>query len=131
MREILFRAKRKDNGEWVYGQYVHNKYPLVDHMEHRIFTGLPDGPFMQHYDVDPDTVGEFTGLLDKNGRKIFEDDIVVDRSYYHSPNHLVEWDYEAAGFIPFIGECGEYIDPKDCEVIGNIIENPKWWEVKA
>lgn len=73
MREILFRAKRIDNGEWVYGQYAYLLNARTEDGEpikHMIVDGTPFGQT-----VDPSTIGQYTGLTDKNGKKIFEGDI--------------------------------------------------------
>jgi uncharacterized phage protein (TIGR01671 family) len=74
-REILFRGKRLDNGKWAYGDLLHDWQDKGDcirqgaeHSECGIFA------------VDPATIGQFTGLTDKNGRRIFEGDIVRRRN---------------------------------------------------
>lgn len=71
MREILFRGKRKDTGEWVYGDLVR---PLKDEPAGIVDDGL-------YVPVIQDTVGQYIGLEDKNGRKIFEGDIVAHECF--------------------------------------------------
>lgn len=91
MREILFKAKRVDNGEWVFGYLIkkqlHNKFdspPSLMYEKWFIDKGsdinLFDGIFQQ-VEVLPETVCQFTGLLDKNGNKIFEGDKVKFKNF--------------------------------------------------
>lgn len=132
MREILFRGKRLDNGEWVEGYFV-NLW-LIHYQKHQPI--IADNNAVS-YNVDPSTVGQYTGLCDKKGKKIFEGDI-VDASDewwdasgpagHDSPVILVEWSNDLCGFEPFANydcDCGVYISAKNCEVIGNIHDNPE------
>lgn len=136
MRKILFRGKRKDNGEWVYGDLIKNL--IYDGREKEIRIG--DIYFEHNGDihgtavckVTPDTVGQFTGLCDKNGKKIFEGDIVKVttglegyKSTYHSTIHRVTYvcNCGVAVFYPF-----DNSDMVEVEVIGNIYNNPELLE---
>ena len=140
MREILFRGKCVDMGYWVEGFYV-CLYDCKGHKSHRIYTGYAETDCGTYYPdwcyVDPATVGQFTGLTDKNGKKIFEGDIVRDEY-----NGGIAW-------IAFLQQgCGWYLVFKntdrrmghrsrnsaydndlELEVIGNIHDNPELLEV--
>lgn len=143
MREILFRGKRTDNGEWVEGYLIQNydrDWFICDQM------GKVDGPFKKveypfmgaHfclYQVDPETIGQFTGLTDKNGKKIFEGDVVALKNYFDSEkrsNYSVI--YEDGLFLCINPENGgmQYLNRVqyvDSIVIGNIHDDPELLEV--
>jgi uncharacterized phage protein (TIGR01671 family) len=121
MREILFRGKRTDNGEWVYG-YVcchgwtgkENTYIIVPHY----------GDVLYSIEVDPETVGQYTGLKDKNGTKIFEGDIVLLKGY-DEPYQVV---FDESCFQAYSDSVRYAMDnfyAHDIEVIGNIYDNPE------
>ena len=146
MKEILFRGKRKDNGEWIEG------YFLQLHRSERAF--IVPKQFVQRgilrmsgetppkiisIEVIPETVGQFTGLTDKNGKKIFEGDIVKEwSSHWKTPLkteiNIYEVVCEYLGSLHLIRktEYGENSTPlyrrSVVEVIGNIYDSPELLE---
>ena len=130
MREILFRGKQTDNGEWVEGYYLNQRESLTDKKACYIATN--NGYGFNYISVIPETVGQYTGLTDKNGRKIFEGDILggfLDEEYpEHKTIVAVEW-YEGMWVTHQGNCCPDLLEKGDVmdwfEVIGNIYDNPE------
>ena len=120
MREILYKGKRLDNGEWVYGLPYKAKYGCISSI-------VNDDE--ERFLVFPETVGQYTGLTDKNGKKIFEGDIVtIPDSKKMGLPALIRYDYVRATFE--VSRSGynplSLIDAREFyEVIGNIHDNPE------
>ena len=123
MRNILFRGKRKYNGEWVEGFYYKDLWS--DNAHYIIYDGTD-------YEVIPETVGQYTGKTDKNGKNIFEGDIVYCKS--RLDNAIMVVIFECGQFRMVLSEnyrsyqtnSGFYdINCFDKEVIGNIHDNPE------
>ena len=75
MREILFKAKRKDDGKWVEG-YYQKRYDLLGNEEHLIFRAY-SYTVWEYTEINPETLCQFTGLCDKNGKRIWENDVLM------------------------------------------------------
>lgn len=130
-REILFKAKRKDNGEWVEGYYMPRPNSFG---KPQYYIVLSSGALW--YEIDPDTLCQYTGLTDKNGKKIWENDIceMVYDGVVHI--YIIVWDKEELDFkgtngkenygikFEYLGCCEEIV------VIGNIFDNPELLEVE-
>ena len=137
MREILFRAKDEASHKWVYGYYVH--LPSAAGSVHimQVPAGNPDENNTAYY-IIPETVGEYTGLTDKNGKKIFEGDIIkhYGKSLLGDPISdigVVTWDCdECFLFRTSLSGKDQLMSRKDTvEVLGNIHDNPELVEGDA
>ena len=130
MREILFRGKTTKDKEWVYGDLLHDGYDYdvaIWEKEYKLVT-----------EISPETVGQFTGLTDKNGKKIFEGDII--RAKLESGNHEgFAWpnmpvDFQQGSFCLndrkgyVFAVLGAFAPSVTFEVIGNIHDNPELLE---
>ena len=137
MREILFRGKRKDNGEWVEGYFAHY-----------VRLGAPFIGFcntlgtMMWCEVDPETVGQYTGLKDKNGKRIFEGDIfqygfdevaAVAVVKFGEFGFGSQFDMNQVGFYAewnpramyYRTDLGFWVKQREIEIIGNVHDNPE------
>ena len=135
MREILFRGKRLDNGEWVEGDLRHGGYYLNDP---NVYIVVRFADTVINYPVAPSTVGQYTGLKDKNGRRIFEGDELA----WHNGSGTVNFSNNGCfcvrlhGEIEYYGRNNPAIDIifnlyPELEVIGNIHDNPEMYMEEA
>ena len=135
MREILFKAKRIDNGEWVEGYYLRDQYHIGG--KDIIFYRKDSDRFTVYTDrIDIETLCQFTGLCDKNGKKIWENDIVlvaenvystVKFGLYHEASKSEKthqgFYLESMDKYYYREELGYWA--KESVVIGNIFDNPE------
>lgn len=128
MREILFRAKRVENGEWVEGYYLKTTLGKDIEPSDVIFVPFKINRSGQWgwIKVLPETLCQYTGLNDGNGNRIWENDIVRSGT-----NMVVKWSERFAGWCLYQNRWmyehffGEAVDERDCEVVGNVFDNPE------
>ena len=151
MREILFKAKQKDNGEWIEGYYTECRDETFIGIDTSSMFEIFCAPVIRWFKVNPKTLCQFTGLCDKNGKTIWENDILMchgnsedlakaafgefgvrDIETGSIVDEVVGWHYEV---IPTdaISRCEpfcysmpltkDYIDRCEMEVVGNIFDN--------
>lgn len=156
-REILFKAKRIDNGEWVEGYYVYcrKRHYILQVLNKAI--GFDEREY-EWVEVDPDTICQYTGLTDKNGKKIWENDIlrghgndkdlskvsfgkfyVIDAETLRRVDEVIGWHTEVIE-TDALSKCEPfclpmpltdfYIERSEFEVYGNIFDNPELLEVE-
>ena len=136
MRDYLFRGKRKDNGEWVEGCGIIATENWVS-----IFTVIDDidenSSEVNEIEVIPETVGQYTGLTDKNGKEIFEGDIVKSCEYddVYFVKYFDNDNYSAFDCVPDVPLCecnglSYLVNEEGCKVIGNIYDDKEILDVK-
>lgn len=145
VRTIIFRGKRADNGEWVYGDLRHGGYVDEDTQMYIMQTDYA----LHNIPIIPETLGQYTGLTDKNGVKIFEGDML--KPFDDEFDKMVV-EFHDGGFMlciygerGYMGESGAWISEgnygliecellssygDDIEVIGNIHDDPELLEVE-
>ena len=129
MREILFRGKRTINGDWVYGDFVrgNERKSLRD----SIFVYDSETQSFNDYEINPSTLGQYTGLTDKNGKRIFDGDVAKVLQGKDKDIAYVGFENGAFMLYPKTGNIYErtlwsyWYNDWDVEVIGNITDNPE------
>ena len=131
MREILFKAKRKDNSEWVEGYLFDDRFP---NSKHYFVGGIIVKPYIGDADdkwnivgidfceIDPETLCQYTGLTDKNGKRIWENDIVKYMWFGNEEVDIVEYRSTSIG----LKENYNAVLTDITEVIGNVFDNPEY-----
>lgn len=139
-RKILFKGKRVEDGKWIYGyyRYIEEHYANPNENKKYFIKSKNNGI---DYEIDIETLNQYTGCEDKNGKPIFEGDIVRINGWWNASGPagyeknitVVRYCDDVCGFTPMCNydcDCGVYHEASDCEVIGNIHDNPELLEVE-
>ncbi|WP_338373501.1 YopX family protein [Dysgonomonas capnocytophagoides] len=125
MRQIKFRGKRNDQSEWVFGDLIEENGGDAYIVQANIIQ-------WKQFEVDPDTVSQFTGLTDKNGKEIYEGDIIEDKNgigvimWFQTSWGVASYAHGYNGVKSYTAVDSFYCDEvKEWAVIGNIFDNPE------
>ena len=143
MREILFRGKRLDNGEWAEGYLYEHEPALVGIVSENDVpepskwfiarTGFADWNMprpVEFVEIDPSTVGQYTGMKDKNGKKVFEGDIIRKTNEGRHPQIFtanIRTNFRVNEEV-YYSPCDHFTESCEYEIIGNIHDNPELLE---
>ena len=144
MREILFRGKRLDNGEWAEGYLYEHEPALVGIVSENDVpepskwfiarTGFADWNMprpVEFVEIDPSTVGQYTGMKDKNGKKVFEGDIIRKTNEGRHPQIFtanIRTNFRVNEEV-YYSPCDHFTESCEYEIIGNIHDNSELLEV--
>ena len=133
MREILFRGKSVEDGKWFIGQLLHFKSPVSEKELNVIVEGCEWDDSDEWFNIGrrakviPETVGQYTGFTDKNGKKIFEGDIIRKTNEGRHPKIFtanIHTDFRVNEEVHY-GPCEHFKESCEYEIIGNIHDNPE------